>query len=189
MVAEKPCRWGYNAYGELGDGSTTQRTTPVRVRDDANFVEVAAAHYNTCARRANGTVWCWGYNGYGEIGDGTTTHRSQPRQKSGVDDAAGLFLPGWHRTCILRENGTVWCSGYNAHGSLGDGTTTHRSQPVQVLGVANVVSVSQGTSGYGNMVTTADNETYVWGRNYNGSLGIGNANTQAYTRAQRLPGF
>ena len=75
--------WGYNTYGQIGDGTTTDRTTPVPVLAGANttltnIVQISSYYTHTCALLANKTIVCWGYNTYGQIGDGTTTNRSYP---------------------------------------------------------------------------------------------------------------
>ena len=72
--------WGYNAYGQLGDGTTTSRYTPVQVSDLSSVVAMSAGGYHTCAVETDGTAWCWGRNMYGNIGDGTTTNRLTPVQ-------------------------------------------------------------------------------------------------------------
>lgn len=76
--------WGANRHGELGDGSTADRTTPVLVQGLEDAVSVAAGIGFTCALRANGTVWCWGANASGQLGDGTLRDRLTPGQVLGL---------------------------------------------------------------------------------------------------------
>jgi alpha-tubulin suppressor-like RCC1 family protein len=76
--------WGYNFFGQLGDGTTTQRTTPVQVPGLTGVIAVAGSSYHSLAVRNDGTVWAWGNNGYGQLGDGTSTQRTSPVQVSGL---------------------------------------------------------------------------------------------------------
>ena len=75
---ETPRTWGSNSFGELGDGITTTRTTPVRVTALSGVVQVAGGRDHSLALRSDGTVWAFGHNTYGQLGDGTTTRRTTP---------------------------------------------------------------------------------------------------------------
>ena len=70
--------WGYNGNGELGDGTTTNRSSPVLVMGGVSFAAVSAGGAHTCGVTAGGAVYCWGLNSSGQLGDGTTTDRSSP---------------------------------------------------------------------------------------------------------------
>jgi len=74
----RPVPRGRNWYGELGDGTTTQRLSPVNVSGLSGAVALAAGYAHTCALLANGTARCWGRNLDGQLGDGTTTDRHTP---------------------------------------------------------------------------------------------------------------
>jgi alpha-tubulin suppressor-like RCC1 family protein len=182
--------WGYNANGQVGDGTTTQRTTPTRVRNDAGFIDLRTVHAHTCARKADGTLMCWGRNQHGQLGDGTTSNRSTPVQVRNVSDATTLALPGHYFTCAIRTGGLLWCWGYNGWGQVGDGSTTNRSAPVRVNGLGAVTHVAQGGGfSHSNLARTATGETYAWGHNYLGSLGLGDATNRDYRTPQRVAGF
>src|SRR2546423_11927064 len=71
---------GLNNHGQLGDGTTTQRSTAVQVTSLTGFVAVAAGQYHTLAVRSDGAAWAWGYNNNGQLADGTTTERHIPVQ-------------------------------------------------------------------------------------------------------------
>jgi len=77
--------WGYNSYGSIGDGSTSQANTPVAVSQgavpgDANFKEITVERYHACATASNGKAYCWGTNSYGNLGNNTTSTSYTPVQ-------------------------------------------------------------------------------------------------------------
>ena len=72
--------WGYNGYGQLGDGTWTNRYTPVQVSGLSNVVAIAAGSFHSLAVKDGGSAWTWGYNAYGQLGDGTTTDSYTPVQ-------------------------------------------------------------------------------------------------------------
>jgi alpha-tubulin suppressor-like RCC1 family protein len=141
--------WGNNDYGQLGDGTTTQRTSPVKLASPTNVTQISAGKYHTCALRSDGTVYCWGQNSAGELGDGTLTDRSSPVQ---VQASPGVNLTdvaqvssGGRFTCALMNNGTIRCWGYGPFGQMGNGTTgTNNPTPVQVSGITTATQISAG---------------------------------------------
>jgi alpha-tubulin suppressor-like RCC1 family protein len=70
--------WGYNGQGQLGDGTNTDRSTPVDVIGLSGVAKIATGWRHACAQATTGTVKCWGWNAYGQLGDGTNTDRSTP---------------------------------------------------------------------------------------------------------------
>src|SRR5205823_3213591 len=138
--------WGDNGWGQLGDGTTTERHRPVDVSGLAGGVAaISAGGDHTCALTSAGGVKCWGHNVFGQLGDGTTTDGHAPVDVSGLGGGVAAIAAGGCHTCALTTAGGVKCWGDNTDGELGDGTTTERHAPVDVLGLAGgVAAVSVG---------------------------------------------
>jgi alpha-tubulin suppressor-like RCC1 family protein len=164
--------WGSNVNGKLGDGTTTQRLTPVDVVGLSGVVSISAGAQHTCAATSAGAVKCWGSNTSGQLGDGTTTARSTPVQVSGLESGAKNVSAGVAHTCAVTSPGGLMCWGWNGDGELGDGSLTSRSVPVAVPGLAN--SVARVTTGsYHTCAVTIGGGLKCWGYNAYGALGDG----------------
>jgi len=137
--------WGWNDVGQIGDGTTTRRWTPVQVSDLSGIGALAAGTDHSLAFKQDGTVWAWGWNEYGQLGDGSIVNRVRPTQVGGLSGELTYLAGGIYNSMILKNDGTVWIWGANWYGEIGDGTTTTRKSPVQVLGLALVKQ--PGTSG------------------------------------------
>lgn len=126
--------WGDNSIGQLGDGSTTGRLTPVAVSGVVPFVKLASrlGGGHTCALTAAQAIYCWGLNERGQLGDGTNAHRSLPTAVLAGSMKFTSVSPGGEYTCATTTDYRVMCWGSNSFGQLGDGTTTHRAVPVLV---------------------------------------------------------
>ena len=135
--------WGYNAFAQLGDGTTTSRPTPVPVSGLAGVRAIAAGVFHGLALLSNGKVMAWGSNGSGQVGDGTTTTRLSPVPVSGISGAVAIAAGDDYSLAVL-SNGTVMAWGANSSGQLGDGTTTMRLTPVPVSGLRGVIAVAGG---------------------------------------------
>jgi 6-phosphogluconolactonase (cycloisomerase 2 family)/alpha-tubulin suppressor-like RCC1 family protein/fibronectin type 3 domain-containing protein len=171
--------WGYNSYGQLGDGTFTTRTTPVQVNTVSGITAIAAGGANesyTVALKNDGTVWAWGNNSYGQLGDGsTTTNRSTPVQASGLSGVTAIAAGAGH-TLALKSDGTVWAWGRNSYGQLGDGSTTTRTTPVKVSGLSGVTAIVAGSSH--SLALKSDGTVWGWGNNGYGQLGDGSTTSR-----------
>lgn len=164
--------WGYNGYGQLGDSTTTYRSTPVNVVGLTSGVNaISAGGDHTCALTASGGVKCWGFNGYGQ-GGGTITYRSTPANVVGLTSGVSAISAGWDHTCALTTSGGVKCWGYNIFGQLGNGTTTDCSTPVDVVGLTGGVSAVSAGGNHTCALTTSGG-VECWGYNSFGQLGDG----------------
>ncbi len=171
--------WGSNSSGQLGDGTTTNRLTPVMVSGlSSGVVAIAASGGQTCALNQAGTVLCWGYNGYGQLGDGTTTTRLTPVPVTGLSSGVVAIAASGGHTCALTQVGAVRCWGQNNYGQLGDGTTANRLSPVAVTGLGSgVVGIALGNQN--TCALTQTGAVLCWGYNANGQLGDGTATNRA----------
>lgn len=166
--------WGDNGKGQVGDGTTTDRKSPLALAGPSPLA-VAAGNQHTLVVNNDGTVWAWGVNGSGQLGDGTTTTRKTPIQVSGLSGVIAVSA-GLNHSLALKADGTVWAWGGNGNGQLGDGTTTTRKNAVQVSGLAGVTAVSAGN--YHNLALKGDGTVWAWGSNADGRLGDGTAITR-----------
>jgi alpha-tubulin suppressor-like RCC1 family protein len=158
--------WGSNYSGNLGNGSTVDQPTPIKIAL-AGVDSLAAGTDASMALKSDGTVLSWGYNSYGELGDGTTTGRAMPGSVAGLTGIRKLSFKYAH-ALALAGNGTVWAWGSNSAGELGDGSKTNRSTPVKVLGLEGGSPVVQVVAGVSNsLALRADGTVWAWGGVYN----------------------
>jgi alpha-tubulin suppressor-like RCC1 family protein len=159
---------GSNTTGQLGDGTTTQATTPVDVAAVAGATSIASGDSHVCAV-VQGTVRCWGYNGVGQLGNGTTQDSSRAVTVAGVTGATAVAAGVGH-TCAVDAEGRVWCWGNNANGQLGNDTRTSTPSPVQVNGLTGATGVAVGAR---HSCALVQRSIRCWGDNFYGQLGNG----------------
>jgi alpha-tubulin suppressor-like RCC1 family protein len=167
--------WGSNTAGQLGDGTTDTRTTPVLVDGIDDAVEVAVGGNVSCARKSSGAVWCWGDNRFGQLGVGAPASSPRPREVRGVN--ARSLVVGATRTCAIAKDGSVTCWGpltdrvvVFANAACAD-TATCDATPRRVPGLSNVVQISIGWRS--TCALTDDGSVWCWGHNERGQLGDG----------------
>ncbi|WP_259465324.1 InlB B-repeat-containing protein [Bifidobacterium sp. wkB344] len=182
--------WGSNTYGQLGDGTTTQRTTPVKVGKPTGltYVQISAGDDHSLALGSDGNAYAWGSNTYGKLGDGTTIQRTTPvkvRKPTGkpTDFTYVQVGAGWQHSLALSSDGNAYAWGYNNYGQLGDGTKTDRTTPVKVWKPTNAPAdftyVQVNGGGDHSLAMGSDGYAYAWGYNNYGQLGNNSSGSYA----------
>lgn len=168
--------WGQNVTGQLGNGTTTNSLTPVEVSGLSSGVTTAGAgEQHTCAVTTGGGVKCWGNNSNGRLGNGSTTFSSTPVDVAGLSSGVTAIAVGSSHACALTSRGGVKCWGDNSGGyggMLGDGSTTDRTTPVDVVGLTSGVTAIAAGNGHTCAVMTGGT-VKCWGNNEFGPLGNG----------------
>jgi hypothetical protein len=164
--------WGWNEFGDLGNGNTIVQWEPVQVQGGLRFHSISASGSVTCGVEAqSGLGYCWGKGGL--IGDGTLSQRSTPTRIGSADFRFSSISAGGNHSCgIEAQTGHAYCWGDNTLGTLGDGSTTNRLVPTLVSGGSRSfdgISVGRVTCG----IETGTGFGYCWGPNSYGQVGDG----------------
>ena len=178
--------WGWNNYGQLGDNSATDRSSPVQTIAGGNWSYISIGLYSASAIKNNGTLWCWGANNVGQLGDNTNVHKSSPVQTV----AGGTWKQvssGSSHTAAIKSDGTLWTWGYNLQGQLALNNTTDKSSPIQTIafGFGNWKQVSCGN--YHTAAIDVNNRLWMCGQNNKGQLGD-NTTTNRSSPVQTIAG-
>lgn len=166
--------WGDGTLGLLGNGSTLNRSSPVSVVGGLLWRSIAGAGSTTHGIAQNGSWYSWGSGALGALGSNATANRSSPVTVSGGGVNWLSVFGTANGASALQSDGTIWSTGVNSSGTIGDGTTTNRSSPVSVVGGGNWVKLAT-SSGAPNHVLALKNDgvLWAWGQNINGALGDG----------------
>lgn len=193
--------FGYNAYGTLGQGDTTNRggvagdmaaLLPISLGTGVTAKDICIGYYTVCGIMNNDRVKCWGYNGNGELGLGDTANRGDnpgemgdalPYVELGTGRTVKKVICGVHHICTILDNDRLKCWGYNGYGNLGLGNTAAKGNiggnmgnalPYVDLGTGR--TVVDMSSGYLHACAVLDNnDVKCWGHNVYGQLGLGHS--------------
>ncbi|RYZ60225.1 MAG: hypothetical protein EOP07_01500 [Proteobacteria bacterium] len=159
--------WGYNAFGQVGNGSTTNRPSPTLISNLSDISDIGLGSNHSCAVNSTGSTFCWGLNTGSQLGDGSTSNRFAPVE---ITSAAGSVQidGGDDFTCSRLNSGTMMCWGKNGFGQLGRGNNTDASTAAAVV---NLTGVTDFSTGAGQVCAKTSSTTYCWGNNEWGQLG------------------
>ena len=136
--------WGDNVSGQLGDFSTTAKTTPAQVFGlTSGAVAIAAGGSTTCALMATGAIKCWGANTFGQIGNGDTVKKNVPTLGPVLPGVTAIAVGGNH-ACAIADGGKIYCWGAGGAYQMGNGTTTASNTEAKVLGIGGATAVAVG---------------------------------------------
>jgi hypothetical protein len=174
--------WGWNVFGQLGNGTTNDSYTPIQtglgsVPPLTSVIKLGGRPYFTLAEKSDGTIWAWGMNKYGQMGNGTVSPMvivpglvSNSAPGGAINNALQITC-GYQFGAALATNGTVWTWGSGSHGELGNGTTGSSHTPTQVPGLTNITAISAGW--FQILALKSDGTVWAWGNNSYGELGDG----------------
>ncbi|MBZ5734913.1 hypothetical protein K8Z61_10435 [Nocardioides sp. TRM66260-LWL] len=181
--------WGWNSSGQLGDGTTIPRNTPVAVTtlSGKTITAIAAGNRHSLALASDGTVYAWGNNASGQLGDGTT---NSPVTAAAAVKTINTSLAGKTITAIaaggthslaLASDGTLYAWGSNSSGQLGDGTNVSHSTAGAVTSLAGKTITAIAAGSDHNLALASDGTLYAWGSNSSGQLGNGSSSGSVTT--------
>ena len=178
--------WGLSNAGQVGDGHTTDRSSPVSVNPGDTVKAIAGGDAHTCAILDDNSLKCWGWNTFGTVGNGNTTNQNSPQSVNlGNSRSATTVSAGIYHSCAIRDNGSLVCWGMADFGQLGIGSAStdtctyigddydcKKSPTVVNLGTdRTAVAISLGQ--HHTCAILDDNSLVCWGRNRYGQLGDG----------------
>ena len=162
--------WGVNNSGQLGDASTTLKSTPSKIQGLSLIKYVSAGFYDSFAITQNGDLYSWGENTNGQLGNGSYRQQNTPSLVIGLSDVK-MVAGGFNQTIALKNDGTVWTWGSNEYGQLGNGINGISIIPKQVNSLNSIVSISCGRDFC--IALKDDGTVWSWGQNTSGQLGDG----------------
>lgn len=163
--------WGKNEWGQVGDGTTENRWTPVDVVGlVSNVTSIAPGNNHTCALTGTGAVKCWGLNNWGQLGNNTVIDSLVPAEVVGLGSNVVAITSFGNHTCALTSFGAVKCWGHNEYGVLGNNSTVDSRVAVEVVGLGSgVAAISVGLSH--SCALTILGTVKCWGGGFVGQMG------------------
>jgi len=155
--------WGENEDGQLGDGTTIYRLSPVRVGTESNWAFVSLGLRHSVAIKTDGSLWAWGSNSHSQIGDGTESDRHSP-VRIGTDYDWASISAGEHFTVAIKKDGSIWGWGSNTFSQFGTSTGEEKNTPTRIDSGNNWAFVSAGI--YHILAIKTDGSLWVWGEVY-----------------------
>lgn len=156
--------WGLNGSYQIGDGTATNRSSPVQIGTLSTWATVTNFNGNgydsACAIKLDGTLWCWGSNVAGQLGLNSTTTRVSPVQVGTLSDWKKIHA-GYGYFLAVKTNGTLWAWGLNTDGNLGDGSVANRSSPVQIGTLSTWLTVA--ADNFESYAIKTDGTLWGWG--------------------------
>ena len=162
--------WGQNNFGQLGDGTTTNRSSPVQIGSLTTWDHVSNGSRQLAAIRTNGTLWTCGYDIYGALGISGAGSRSSPVQVGVLTNWKQVSAGSDHMAAV-KTDGTLWTWGKNVYGQLGNGNRSSTNSPVQVGALTNWKTVMAKADFV--LAIKTDGTLWSWGRDRGGNLGLG----------------
>jgi len=176
--------WGYNGYGQLGNGNIMEQNTPTTITGLSGVTNIAGGLFHFLFLKSDVTVWSCGRNSPGNLGDGTNTDRYLPVQVLGLSNIVQVAGGGEH-SLFVKSDGTVWACGLNSSRQLGDGTTISRTNVVQVIGLTEVIQAAAGAE----FSLFLKNDGTVWACGHNGYGQYGNGTNITSTSPVQISGL
>ena len=162
--------FGSNSYGELGDGTTNTKTSPVQIKSEVQFLQVSAGDRFSLAIDSDGNLWSWGKNDECQLGDGTTTNKAIPEQIK-TEKKFTQISAGKNHCLAIDNEGNLWSWGRNNRGQLGDGTRTDKTSPIKIMDGIKFKKIYARY--YSSLALDINGNLWSWGRNADGQLGDG----------------